>query len=82
MAAALWPSAKPEYDETPISNLARNALLNRQPRLTRFCTDMGIDRQSIADYVPSEIQAWANLLGVNPSSFEAGTIRRVSEQSY
>ncbi len=82
MAGALWPSAKPEYDETPISNLARNALLNHQPYLTRFCTDMGIDKQSIADCVPGEIQAWANLLGVNPSSFEAGTIRRVSEQSY
>ncbi len=74
MKDGLWLSTPPNYDETPISNIARNALLNHETALQGFFTDMQIDRQSIIDCLPDEIRRWANLIGVSSDEFVSGSI--------
>lgn len=77
MTSILWLRALPAPYETPLGNAARNAVLNHQLRgVSAFCTDLGLDYVGLRDCDPAAVAALANLIGVPPSAFDSGIIRR------
>lgn len=77
MTSVLWLRALPAPSETPLSNASRNAVVNHQLRgVLAFCTDVGLDYLGLRDCDPAAVAGLANLLGVPPSEFDSGIIRR------
>lgn len=77
MTSMLWLRALPAPYETPLSNASRNAVLNHQLRgVSAFCTDLGLDFMGLRDCNPAAVARLAQLLGVSPSAFDAGIVRR------
>jgi len=61
----LYPTLAPGADETPISFASRLAHLNNCRHLRRFCTDLGLSFQGIADGDPAAIRKLAQISGAN-----------------
>lgn len=77
MTSILWLRALPAPYETPLGNASRNAVLNHQLRgVSAFCTDLGLDYVGLRDCDPAAVAALASLIGVPPSAFDSGIIRR------
>lgn len=77
MTRLLWLRAAPLPYETPISNASRNAVLNHQTHGVRaFCTDLGLDLRGLQDGEDTAIAQLAQMVGVCPSAYDRGTMRR------
>ncbi|SNB71711.1 TniQ protein [Rhodoblastus acidophilus] len=72
----LCPTLTPGIDETPISFASRLAHLHNIHHLRRFCTDLGLPFQGIADGDPVAIGMLARVSGADEQQLQANAFVR------